>query len=149
MIHSSKYLGVNYFVKNKIYDIIIINLFLGVITLIVYRCISEREIACMIGIHNHINSPRGDNTFKYEKGIEYKHFFYYYDSAISFMDTQNLDRYYDKYSIITAYDIQDELLSEHFGLGRYNIGCIPKEYKDPILHILKQYIFLNLQYQVF
>ncbi len=109
--------------------------------MIVYRCISEREIACMIGIPNHINSPRGDNTFKYEKGVEYKHFFYYYDSAISFMDAQNLDRYYDKYSIITAYDIKNELLNEHFGLGRYNIGCIPKEYKDSILQYFETIFF--------
>ena len=101
--------------------------------MIVYRCISEREIADMIGIPNHINSPHGQNTFKYKKGIEYKHFFYYYDSAISFMDAQNYYRYYDKYSLILAYEIENEILKEHFGLGEYNLKCIPKEYKDSIL----------------
>ena len=43
--------------------------------MIVYRCISERELACMIGIPNYINAPYGENTFNYEKDIEYKHFF--------------------------------------------------------------------------
>ena len=81
--------------------------------MIVYRCISERELACMIGIPNYINAPHGKNTFKYNKDIQYKHFFYYYDSAISFMDSQNDDRYYDKYSIIMAYDINDEILKEY------------------------------------
>ena len=37
--------------------------------MIVYRCISEREIADMIGIPNHINSPHGQNTFKYKKEL--------------------------------------------------------------------------------
>ena len=32
--------------------------------MIVYRCISERELACMIGIPNYINAPHGKNTFK-------------------------------------------------------------------------------------
>ena len=105
--------------------------------MIVYRCISERELACMIGISNSVNAPHGKNTFNYEKNIQYKHFFYYYDSAISFMDAQNIDRYYDKYSIIMAYDINDELLKEHFGLGQYNLECVPKELKDSILQYFK------------
>ena len=105
--------------------------------MIVYRCISERELACMIGIPNYINAPHGKNTFKYNKDIQYKHFFYYYDSAISFMDSQNDDRYYDKHSIIMAYDINDEILKEHFGLGRYNLECIPQKLKDSILQYFK------------
>ena len=79
----------------------------------VYRCISECELACMIGISSYKNTPHGKNTFNYEKDIQYKHFFYYYDLAISFMDAQNYDRYYDKYSIIMAYDINIELLNDH------------------------------------
>lgn len=55
--------------------------------MIVYRCISVRELACMIGIPNYINAPHWENTFKYNKDIKYKHFFYYYNSAISFMDS--------------------------------------------------------------
>ena len=82
--------------------------------MVVYRCVSERELACMIGIDSFINSPHGKNTFEYEKGIQYKHFFYYYDSAISFMDSQNYDRYYDKYSIIMVYDIKHEILKKIF-----------------------------------
>lgn len=105
--------------------------------MIVYRCISERELACMIGISNYVNVPHGENTFNYEKNIQYKHFFYYYDSAISFMDALNIDRYYDKYSIIMAYDINDELLKEHFGLGQYNLECVPRELKDSILQYFK------------
>ena len=40
--------------------------------MIVYRCISERELACMIGISNYVNAPHGENTFNYEKNIQYK-----------------------------------------------------------------------------
>ena len=105
--------------------------------MIVYRCISERELACMMGISDYVNAPYGKNTFNYEKNIQYKHFFYYYDSAVSFMDAQNMDRYYDKYSIIMAYDINDELLKEHFGLGRYNLEFVPKKLKDSILQYFK------------
>lgn len=133
----AKCLGINYFVKNKIQWYNILQLILVVNFMVVYRCISEREIADMIGIPNHINSPRGQNTFKYEKEIDYKHFFYYYDSAISFMNTQNCDRYYDKYSIIMAYDIENEILRQYFGLGEYNLKCVPKELKDSILCYFK------------
>lgn len=105
--------------------------------MVVYRCVSERELAYMMGIDSFINSPHESNTFKYEKEIQYKHFFYYYDSAISFMDAQNCDRYYDKYSIIMAYDIKNEILKEHFGLGQYNLECIHDELKDSILRYFK------------
>lgn len=105
--------------------------------MIVYRCVSERELACMIGISNYVNAPHGKNIFNYEKNIQYKHFFYYYDSAISFMDAQNIDRYYDKYSTIMVYDINAELLKEYFGLGQYNLECVPKELKDSILQYFK------------
>lgn len=44
--------------------------------MIVYRCVSEREIASMIGIDNDIQSPFGENTFTYDKNTLYKHFFY-------------------------------------------------------------------------
>lgn len=111
------------------------------IILIVYRCISERELACMIGISNDVIGPRGNNTFKYEKNVEYRHFFYHYDSAISFMDMQNLDRYYNKYSIIMVYDIKDELLKEHFGFGQYNLSCVPNSHKDTILQYFKTIYF--------
>lgn len=105
--------------------------------MIVYRCVSERELANMIGIETYINAPHGSNTFQYEKGIIYKHFFYYYDSAISFMDAQNQDRYYDKYSIIMAYDISNEILNGYFGLGQYNLKCVPKRLKDSLLQFFK------------
>lgn len=105
--------------------------------MVVYRCVSVREIATMIGITSFINAPHGNNTFKYEKDIQYKHFFYYYDSAISFMDSQNNDRYYDKYTLIMAYDIKDELLKEYFGLGEYNLKCVSKKLKDSILQYFK------------
>lgn len=105
--------------------------------MIVYRCVSEREIASMIGIDNDIQSPFGENTFTYDKNTLYKHFFYYYDSAVSFMKAQNDDRYYDKYSIIMAYDIDDEILKENFGLGKYNLKCVRKELKDSIFQFFE------------
>ena len=101
--------------------------------MIVYRCISELELACMLGIPNYTDAPHGKNTFKYETNVQYKHFFYYYDSAISFMDALNNDRYYNKYALIIACDINDELLKKYFGLGKYNLNCVPYELKDSIL----------------
>lgn len=32
-----------------------------------------------------------------------------------------------------AYDIPDELLKKHLGLGTYNLECVPDKYKDKIL----------------
>lgn len=101
--------------------------------MIVFRCVSERELANMVGIANPLNAPRGQNTFKYEKDINYKHFFYFYDSAIFFMNAQNNDRYYNKYSLIMAYDIPNEILSDHFGLGTYRVSCVSELLKDYIL----------------
>ena len=40
-----------------------------------------------------------------------------------------------------AYDIKDDLLKENFGLGEYNIGCVPKEYKDTLLQYFKTIYF--------
>lgn len=105
--------------------------------MLVYRCVSEREIACMIGIQNHINAPHGKNTFQYENNILYKHFFYFYESAITFMNIQNRDRYYDKYTLIMVYDIDTKILKEHFGLGEYNLFCVPDKYKDELLKYFK------------
>jgi hypothetical protein len=101
--------------------------------MIVYRCVSLREIANLIGIPNELNAPRGKNTFNYKRDVRYKHFFYHIDSAMLFMDFLNIDRYYDKYSLIFAYDIDDELLSNYFSLGQYNISCVPNGYKDSLL----------------
>lgn len=105
--------------------------------MIVYRCASERELACMIGIPNVVSGPHGKNTFKYEKNTEYKHFFYHYDSAKLFMDSQNLDRYYNRYTVIMAYDIDNKILKKYFGLGEYNLGCISSKLNDSILKYFK------------
>ena len=53
------------------------------------------------------------------------------------MDAQNDDRYYDKYCVIIAYDINNEILKDHFGLGKYNLDCISKKLKDSILQFFK------------
>lgn len=105
--------------------------------MLVYRCASLREIANLIGIQNEISAPRGKNTFDYKRDVNYKHFFYHIDSAMNFMDFLNVDRYYDRYSLIFAYDIDDELLSNYFGLGQYNISCVPNSCKDSILKYFK------------
>lgn len=102
--------------------------------MIVFRCVSEREIASMMGISSYINSPHGPNTFKYEKGINYKHFFFFYDSVIQFMNAQNTDRYYDKYVIILAYDIPEDMLNNCFGLGTYRFDCVPASNPDSLLN---------------
>ena len=90
--------------------------------MIVFRCASECDIANMIGIDYEKTIPRGHNTFNYEKDTEYRHFFYFYDSAIAFMELLNMDRFYDKYSVIMAFDIDEELLKSHIGLGEYNMN---------------------------
>lgn len=105
--------------------------------MIVYRCTSIREIANLIGVSNDLCAPKGNNTFNYKKGINYKHFFYHIDSAMNFMNFLNVDRYYDKYSLIFAYDIDDELLSNYFGLGQYNVSCVPNSCKDSIMKYFK------------
>lgn len=109
--------------------------------MVVYRCVSEREIASMVGIPNELSAPRGSNDFNYEKNIEYRHFFYYIDSAVSFMEIQNNERYYNKYALIMAYNIDDEILKNHFGLGRYNLGCVRKDLKDKVLQYFEKIYF--------
>lgn len=90
--------------------------------MLVYRCVSEREIANMLGINNEISGPKGHNTFQYKEDIQYMHFFYYFDSATVFMELQNKNRYYDKYSMIIAFDIDEEILKKNFGIGEYNMN---------------------------
>lgn len=109
--------------------------------MIVYRCVSERDLANMMGIPNEIHGPCGYNTFKYEKNVKYKHFFYHLDAAESFMNIANLEKYYNRYVVIVAYDIDDNLLNECFGLGEYNYGCVPKGYKDSMLQFFNTLYF--------
>ena len=46
--------------------------------MIVYRCLTSNEILNMIGNNSHKdNIIKGENTFNYKKGIDYKHFFIY------------------------------------------------------------------------
>ncbi len=90
--------------------------------MIVYRCVNECELADLMGIKNEVIESRGNNTFKYEKGVEYRHFFYYFDSAVTFMELQNNQRYYNKYSVIMAYDIDQDILKKHMGISRYNMN---------------------------
>ena len=52
-----------------------------------------------------------------------------------------MDRYYNKYSIIMVYDINDKLLKEHFDLRHYNLGSVFKEYKDAILQYFETIYF--------
>lgn len=105
--------------------------------MIVYRCVSEREIGNLLGISEKQWAAKGENTFKYEDNVDYKHFFYHFDSAISFMDGQNFNRYYDKLTVIMAYDIDDEILKKHFGLGKYNLSELPNKLKDYLLQSFK------------
>ena len=105
--------------------------------MIVYRCVCERDLANMLGIQNEVCGPRGNNTFNYDYNKEYRHFYYFYDSAKSFMSMQNEDRYYNKYSNIIAYDIDDQLLKESFGLGKYNLDCVKNDNKDILLKYFK------------
>lgn len=110
--------------------------------MIVYRCISEQEIANLMGIINEpCIGPHGENTFNYENNIRYKHFYYFYDSAISFMNAENIERYYNDYELILAYNIDDEVLKKHFGFGTYNIRCLPYRLQEKFLTFFDKLYF--------
>lgn len=97
-----------------------------------YRCLTEREIGSMLtGMNTTIKAPKGPNTFQYETGVSYRHFFHFYDSAIFFLENQNAERYYNEYSIIAAYEIPDDLASQQFGYGIYNV--LAARFKDEVL----------------
>lgn len=106
--------------------------------MIVYRCVNESEIANMLGISCYRNTPHCKNTFKYQQGVDYKHFFYYYDSAIAFKNFINSDRYYDKYTVIMAYEIDDNLLKKYLGVGEYELDKYKKEAKSEVLQHFKK-----------
>ena len=40
-----------------------------------------------------------------------------------------------------AYDINIKLLNDHFGLGQYNLDCVPNELKDNILKYFETIYF--------
>ena len=109
--------------------------------MIVYRCICNSDIANLLGIAKESNVGSGKNTFKYNKDISYRHFYYFYDSALSFMQAKNITNTCDKVNVIMAYDIDDELLHANFGYGEYNIGAIPYKFKDRIYDGFDSIIF--------
>lgn len=107
--------------------------------MIVYRAVSEIEISNLIGLNNRRYSPKGKNTFNYLKNIDYKHFFYFYDCAVSFMEEQNYNRAYDKYAMIFAYDIKSDILKKYFGFGNYNMKAVKN--KDPLMKYFDEVYF--------
>ena len=75
--------------------------------MIVYRTISSIELLNLINgdkIENN-NTVRGENTFNYEKGKSYIHFFKYQEHALYYMKKRNNP-------IIMRLDIPDDLLGE-------------------------------------
>lgn len=84
--------------------------------MIVYRCLTSDEILEMI--YNKIDISEhtilGENTFKYEKDIEYKHFFLFAEHANFY---KNLNRRF--YPVIGQYVIPNNIINE-FGFGFYD-----------------------------
>ena len=77
--------------------------------MIVYRCLTSNEILSMINnIKYDNNTIYGENTFHYEEGCSYKHFF------VFAQHTKN----YSKHNIIGQYIIPNDIIYEH-GFGFY------------------------------
>lgn len=101
----------------------------------VYRIISAREITNIYkGTNERSAVVQGENTYKYEPGISYIHFFRYYESAKYLFEryrpTMNsLDRYI---AYMTA-NIPNEILRKRIGYGFYNLdGDYFSNYYVPI-----------------
>lgn len=83
----------------------IINNFWGGLIMLVYRTVSSIELLGLINDvdTSNINTIRGQNTFNYEKGITYIHFFKFQEHALYYMKKRND-------IVIIKYDIPDDLL---------------------------------------
>ena len=80
--------------------------------MILYRVLSKYELNMLNGLEpgNPPETLRGNNSFKYEKGQEYMHFFKYAEHA---------QKHKSKFGIcIAKLDIPDELINQ-YGFGYY------------------------------
>ncbi len=83
--------------------------------MIVYRCLTSNEMISMINNKDYQTALiKGDNTFHYELGISYKHFFIYADHANYFRKKNGIF-----YPVIGQFVIPNEIIKET-GFGFYS-----------------------------
>lgn len=86
----------------------------------VYRTITTEEITNLYrGERNKdINITKGENTHKYNKGVDYVHFFRYHESAVFFYTNHyTMNNPYVAYMVA---NIPNDILVETIGYGYYN-----------------------------
>ncbi len=82
--------------------------------MIVYRCLTSKEIITMINNHNYQKALiKGENTFHYEPGISYKHFFIFADHAEYFRKENKIS-----YPAVGQFVIPNNIIKEN-GFGFY------------------------------
>lgn len=88
----------------------------------VYRCISTREITNIYKHNNVRKAPMfGSNTYQYEIGKEYVHFFRYYESAEYYKKRSEKEKnHLDKYVLIMTANIPAQILKNNLGYGFYS-----------------------------
>lgn len=89
----------------------------------VYRIISAREITNIYkGIDEREPIVKGENTHKYDKGVNYIHFFRYYESAeYYFKRYRAAMNLLDEYVLYMVANIPESILKECIGYGFYNL----------------------------
>ena len=93
--------------------------------MIVYRCLTSNEILSMINDKPYdIAVIKGQNTFKYEPGVSYKHFFLFADHAYYFMKCK-------LYPCIGQYVIPNDKIDQT-GFGYY--GGVKTTRNDHLYH---------------
>ena len=83
--------------------------------MIVYRCLTSKEITGMINNTNDNKAAlvKGENTFHYEQGVSYKHFFVFADHADYFREAHQ-----KACPVIGQYVIPNDIIKET-GFGFY------------------------------
>lgn len=88
----------------------------------VYRCISAREITNVYKKSDLRKAPIfGFNTYQYEMGKNYIHFFRYYESAEYYKKrSEKENNHLDKYVLIMTANIPGQILKNNLGYGFYS-----------------------------
>ncbi len=88
----------------------------------VYRCISAREITNVYKQSNIRKAPIfGSNTYQYETGKNYIHFFRFYESAEYYKKRSTKEsNHLDKYVLIMTANIPGQILKNNLGYGFYS-----------------------------
>ncbi len=113
----------------------------------VYRCITLQEV---INKYTNQKNEKFDNpslnTYNYQEGIEYVHFFRYYEFAKYYFDLNkkgSYERENDHYLLFMTANIPEEILERGKSFGFYHLGYeeIPMpEYAIPIQEFSSEYI---------